>query len=240
MIRYTLMLLAFFASVAGISAPASAQYSDRIKCESRNYQPNACPAYGASDVRMVERQGGNCRPGVDWFYDGRNINVRNGCRGIFGIVGIVGGNDYNGGNYYPGGSSGSQTVRCESRDYQPNRCSIDTRTGVRLQRQIGNTACIQGRTWGWERGSVWVNNGCRGDFVSVGGGNGGWEGDNGGIRTIECSSRNYRPERCNIQVRSSVSIDRVLGGECILGRTWGWDRNGIWVNDGCRGRFRVY
>jgi hypothetical protein len=244
--RYIMVLLAFLASVTAIIAPANAQYSDRIKCESRNYQPNACPAYGAADVRLVERQGGECRQGADWFYDGRSINVRNGCRGIFGVIANYG--NQGGNNGYPGGGYGNQgggyanqVIRCESRDYQRNRCSIDTRNGVQLQRQLGNTPCVQGRNWGWDRGSVWVSNGCRGEFFAVGGNNnGGWNGDNGSIRVIECSSRNYRPERCNTPIRSSASIERVLGGECVLGRTWGWDRNGIWVNDGCRGRFRVY
>ena len=127
---------------------------------------------------------------------------------------------------------------------------MDTRGGVRIQRVIAGN-CRQNQTWGWDRRAVWVNGGCRADFISNngngggnnGGGNngGGWGGGgNPGVQIIECNSINYRPARCDANIRSGVQIDRVLGGECIQNRTWGWDRGGIWVNNGCRARFRVF
>jgi hypothetical protein len=98
--------------------------------------------------------------------------------------------------------------------------------------------------WGFDRNGVWVINGCRADFMSGSGNNGGgWGGsggNNGGGQTIECSSWNYQPARCGVRIQNSAQIDRVLGGECVLNRSWGWDRNGVWVNNGCRARFRVY
>ncbi|PZN92053.1 MAG: hypothetical protein DCF31_17950, partial [Alphaproteobacteria bacterium] len=72
-----------------------------------------------------------------------------------------------------------------------------------------------------------------------GGGYPGGFNPGGNGQVIECSSRNYRPARCAATIRAGAEVERVLGGECIQGRSWGWDRGGIWVNNGCRARFRI-
>lgn len=252
MLRSLFLALACITAMASASVSTSAQaqaQTSQVRCESRNYQPNSCPAYNARDVRITNQLGGSCRPGADWNFDGRNINVRNGCRAVFAVYLYDYGGGYPGGGYpgggYPGGGYG-QVIRCESQDYRTIRCGADTRGGVQLQRQLGNAACVQGRSWGWDRNAIWVSNGCRAEFLVNSGNNGnngnnGWGGnDGGGGQTIDCNSRDYQPQRCNVYIRNDVRIDRVHGGECIQGRTWGWDRNGIWVNNGCRARFRIY
>jgi len=70
------------------------------------------------------------------------------------------GNDNNG-----RGQQLSQRVRCESQGgSQRNYCVADTRNGVRLMRTLGNSQCTEGTSWGYNSGSIWVNNGCRADF----------------------------------------------------------------------------
>jgi hypothetical protein len=247
MLKWLSLALAALVSSLVMAAPASAQYSNRVKCESWNYQPAQCAVGNIIDVRIAERLGGNCRQGPDWRFDRRSIFVNNGCRAIFDVRvdNYGGGGGYPGGGYpgggYPGGGYG-EVVRCESNDYRTIRCPMNTSGGVRISRQLSNTPCQQGRNWNFDRSSVWVKDGCRAEFIgSVGGGGGGWGGGGGGgSDIIECSSRNYQPARCNVNIRRGASIDRVLGGECIQGRTWGWDNRGIWVNNGCRGRFRIY
>ena len=59
-------------------------------------------------------------------------------------------------------------------------------------------------------------------------------------REITCESWNYRAARCPIGGAGSVSLTRVIAGNCQEGRTWGWDRNSIWVNGGCRATFTLY
>ncbi|MBC7506495.1 MAG: DUF3011 domain-containing protein, partial [Sandarakinorhabdus sp.] len=144
---------------------------------------------------------------------------------------------------FPGGGfpGGGQIVRCESWQFRPARCAMNTRGGARIQRVIAGD-CRQGN-WGFDRNGVWVVNGCRADFIAGNGGGigGGWGGGgNPGMQTIECNSINYRPARCPALIRSGVQIERVLGGECIQNRSWGFDGGAIWVNNGCRARFRVF
>src|SRR5271170_7477072 len=65
----------------------------------------------------------------------------------------------------PGYGPGAQTITCSSNDGKRNYCSVDTRRGVRLSRQISGSPCIQGNTWGYDGRGVWVDRGCRAEFL---------------------------------------------------------------------------
>jgi hypothetical protein len=58
----------------------------------------------------------------------------------------------------------TQTIYCGSEDGRRRTCSVDTRGGVRLVEQKRGGDCVQGRTWGYTRDSIWVDRGCRADF----------------------------------------------------------------------------
>ena len=66
---------------------------------------------------------------------------------------------------YPGPPQRPATVRCESRNTQRNYCAADTRGGVTVGRQLSQAQCVQGRTWGFDMRGIWVQGGCRADFV---------------------------------------------------------------------------
>lgn len=160
--------------------------------------------------------------------------------GFPGDGGYYGDPGYGGTPSYPyPGSSG--TIRCESQDKHNRRCPADTRYGVSLARQLSDTPCVQGRTWGWDRNGIWVDDGCRAEFVLGGGhGNGNPGGGYGQGRTVRCESQDNRMRRCSTSVYRNVQIQRKLSDSpCIQGSSWGWDRNGIWVDHGCRADFLV-
>lgn len=64
---------------------------------------------------------------------------------------------------HPGPGHG-QTLRCESRGNRRQHCAANTENRVQLVRRLGGT-CTQGRTWGYDRRSIWVDRGCRGEFT---------------------------------------------------------------------------
>lgn len=244
-----LMLIAGVGVAAGLIAPdaAQAQTSGTIKCESWNYQPARCqvPNIVAADLETVT--GGQCTQNRSWGWDRSGIWVSNGCRGRFryqtAYAGGGGGYYPPGGGYYPPG--GGTTIRCESWNYKPARCSVNTAGGVYMTRQIAGN-CQQGQTWGWDRSGIWVAGGCRGEFrVGAGSGGGGYyppgSGYPGGGQSFEikCESWNYQPARCPANIQGNVRISQGIAGNCVLNRSWGWDRGGIWVNNGCRAKFRV-
>src|SRR5215831_17708332 len=76
------------------------------------------------------------------------------------------------------GQRGGQTITCSSDNGRLNHCMVDTRGGVRLTRQISGSPCTQGQTWGFDDRGIWVDRGCRAEFI-VGGGGGNWGGGQG-------------------------------------------------------------
>ena len=232
--------LAFAASIVlgtaamAVSAPAAAQYYDNgygnvIRCESIDGRRNECRTGGGRVV--LERQVSNapCIEGRSWGRGSSSVWVAQGCRADFRIKGR-----YDGGNGYGG------LVRCESNDGRYNRCAVPGRGRPELVRQISNSPCIQGRTWGADRDSVWVNNGCRGEFANRYNG-GGWSNSGYGSRVFRCESIDNRTQECQANVRSGVQLVRQLSNApCIQGRSWGYGRIGVWVSQGCRAEFRSY
>lgn len=137
-------------------------------------------------------------------------------------------------------------TRCESSNGRTRRCPVAG--DVRLARKLSDSPCIEGSTWGREQGAVWVTAGCRADFVGVGYGDGGYGNGGygngaygpgtGGGQIFRCESNDGRYRRCDGAGRGQVDLVRQLSSSpCIEGRTWGRERNGVWVDRGCRAEF---
>jgi hypothetical protein len=82
---------------------------------------------------------------------------------------------YPGNPGYPGHGGSTTTVTCSSQDYRYQRCDAGCEvSSVRIVRELSDTNCREGINWGYDRDSIWVNNGCRAVFeISSGGGYGG-------------------------------------------------------------------
>src|SRR5271169_6857895 len=63
-------------------------------------------------------------------------------------------------------------ITCASDDMRRHYCRIDTQGRVRMVNQRSGSPCIQGQTWGFDGGGIWVDRGCRADFVVGRGGSG--------------------------------------------------------------------
>ena len=60
------------------------------------------------------------------------------------------------------------------------------------------------------------------------------------FQTLYCASDNEKFRRCAADTRGGVRLIRQRSGSpCIQGRTWGFDRSGIWVDRGCRADFEL-
>jgi hypothetical protein len=131
---------------------------------------------------------------------------------------------------------GQQTVNCSSNNGKRNYCGSFGNRDIRLVRQISGSPCVEGRTWGVDRGGLWVDQGCRADFVVGGGGGGGRPPS----QTINCSSNNGKRNWCAIGNSRDVQLVRQISGSpCVRGSTWGIDNRGLWVDNGCRADFAI-
>ena len=160
----------------------------------------------------------------------------------FGLVlaGTAAGQQY---GYDPYGDEGNDSgiVRCESVDGRTRECPADTRGGVRLVRQVSRTTCMEGRNWGYGRRGIWVSQGCRAEFATGYGGHpgGGWN-DGANAQVLRCESSDGRTRQCPVDPRGGVRLVRQLSrSPCLEGRSWGVDRNGVWVSQGCRAEFEI-
>jgi hypothetical protein len=140
-----------------------------------------------------------------------------------------------------------RVLRCESEDGKTRECPVDATGGARLLRQLSKASCIEGKTWGRMRRSIWVTQGCRAEFLAFsndgrrGYGSGYGYGNGGPLgRTLRCGSEDGRWKHCSADTRGGVELVRqVSRSACIRGQSWGVDRGGVWVNGGCRAEFRV-
>jgi DUF3011 family protein len=199
----------------------SLSFAQRISCESRDYQRNYC-ATGIQVTKawlINQRSKSPCIQNRSWGYDDGGIWVNSGCAGEFG---------------FRGGRPVGNTIVCESRDYRRNYCGAGGRVSrAWVVEQRSQSPCIQGRSWGYDDGGVWVDSGCSAAFAYQRGG--------GPPQTnrVRCESRNYERNFCEVraQVLRVWLVEQESDAACIEGQTWGSRGNGIWVNHGCTGVF---
>lgn len=154
----------------------------------------------------------------------------------FSAANLAFGAPYQERGYGYGDDGYGQTFRCESDGNRTRQCRVDTRDGVALIRQLSSARCVEGRTWGYDRGGVWVTQGCRGEFRTGSSHRPGW----GSAQTLRCESDNGRHRTCAIPRNGQVQLIRQLSStRCVEGHNWGQQRGAIWVSRGCRGEFAV-
>jgi len=133
----------------------------------------------------------------------------------------------------------SYRLYCASDDFYRHFCPVDTLDGVELVRERSEAPCVYGRTWGLSPNGIWVDRGCRADFVV---GAGGWARESGYSRgrVLYCASDDFGVRSCPVNTYFGVRILRQRSeAPCVYRRTWGYDDRGIWVDRGCRADFAV-
>jgi hypothetical protein len=157
---FLLVILGIIALISITGRPAMAQQV--VTCSSNNGKRNYCPADTRGGVSMIrQRSDARCQQGYSWGYGRQGIWVDRGCRADFRInTGYRPG----GPGYGPGGPGG-QTITCSSNNGKRNYCPADTRRGVQMVRQRSDARCTQGYSWGYDQRGIWVDRGCRADFV---------------------------------------------------------------------------
>ncbi len=134
-----------------------------ISCQSMRNGYKECATGIRGDVRLVnvlsdhsaciENRTWGQRPGTVW--------VTRGCRAEFASVGRPGPRDDDKWNSAYG-------VTCTSTRGNRAECPWDRRYGrPTVGESYSRNACIEGRTWGYDGGVLWVNDGCRARFIST-------------------------------------------------------------------------
>lgn len=209
-------------------AAADSALPTQIRCESHGMEPQHCPIDTRDGVQLVHQLSASaCIRGSQWDLepDGGGIWVALGCRGEFRSMRPL------------GDVPTRRVLRCKSSGRQES-CPVMLRGApVRLLRQLSTWPCKQDRSWGVRRNEIWVSRGCEGEFEI------GAEDGSGFVdapRGVICESKRRSRRQCGTSVERGVRLGRQLSGTaCVQGENWGWNRDGIWVDDGCRAEFIV-
>jgi hypothetical protein len=144
----------------------------QMTCASDDMRRHYCPVNTSRGVRLVnQRSQSACTEGYSWGYDRKGVWVDRGCRADFFVPAEQGGGPGYGPPPPPPGRPpyNAPIVNCSSNNGKRNYCNADTSRGVSLSRQISGSPCVQGQSWGYNRGQIWVDRGCRADFRLAGG-----------------------------------------------------------------------
>lgn len=219
--------------LAATAFPAAAQFGagNVIRCESDDGRSRECAVGYARDARLLRQLSRSaCVEGETWGVTRRSIWVTRGCRGEF----LIDDRGHDRDDYGSPGYTGDEYVRCESDDGRWNRCETRTRGRVELVRQLSRSACVRGQSWGSDGRGIWVNGGCRAEFRVEPRGYG------HAPERFTCESTNGAPRFCHAGTRGEVRLVRQLSrAPCVEGRSWGRERDGVWVEQGCRAEFEA-
>ena len=205
----------------------SARASKRVACESRNGERVVCPVDIANGVAFTQQLSKSaCVQGESWGFDDERelVWVDHDCRAEFIL--------------------GQRTdpvrplqaldglVTCESADGRRKECAADTSAGVQIVRELSDAECSFGRQWGYDAKGIWVTKGCRAEFAIKG-------KPKAMVRAIVCASENNARNVCAADTQYGVALVRSLGGDCVLDQSWGFDKDGVWVTNGCHAQFAL-
>jgi len=156
--RFVLLFILF-----ALVRPAQAQ---TLSCSSDDGGKKYCPADMRSGAHLVKQQSeAVCKQDYSWGYDEKGIWVDHGCSGEFALGGGTSPEAPGGGKEEPG-----KTITCASEGGKKNYCGVDApHASVRMVKQLGSSPCTQGTTWGYDERGIWVDHGCRADFLVQGG-----------------------------------------------------------------------
>ena len=230
----TRVLLVGLAAVAPAAAqqsrtaePVAVNVPGTLRCESDKGRPRNCQADvrgGARLTRQLSRS--QSVEGETRGVRENEIWVKGGCRADFALG--------------EGGPPGPRYIKCESGSGGRRHCPTDTLGGVTMIRQLSKSQCIQHTTWGYDRKSVWVSQGCRAEF-QIGAGHVPTVSAELGPQQVRCESDRGRERRCEIGVWKGAELTKQLSkSPCVQGHSWGWDQRGVWVSRGCRAEFTVW
>jgi len=143
--------------------------SQLVNCSSEDGHRHVCPIDRNSRVRLQkQRSGSPCTEGSTWGYNNREIWVDRGCRADFTVDARNDrDHDWHRGHGGGHGDDADQFINCSSEDGHRHYCAVDTHGRVQMVKQRSDARCQQGYSWGFDRGGIWVDHGCRADFQVI-------------------------------------------------------------------------
>ena len=206
------ILFACIVALGALALPDAAK-ADTITCESHNKHQNQCRIDTRGGVTLqTQLSKSPCRLHSTWGYNDRFVWVSNGCRGIF----RVGGNSH------------------RSDDHGHSDDAAAAVAGIALL-ALGAAAAHEAHEDHKDRtyDDRYEYNYDRDHYNR--------HHERHRIEDVTCSSDNNRYNYCRAQIKDGyVRILRQHSrSDCRFNEDWGYNRHGIWVENGCRATFQI-
>ena len=152
----------------------------------------------------------------------------------------------------------STRIRCSSEDHKRKTCSVDGKIlHIDVSKVYSNTDCIQGDTWDHTESFIWVSKGCRARFsvdyvqrkflppLPRADGRRPAPKPKPGREIVStsilCQSKDLQRRTCYVggKIIDAIFNTKWSNSPCIEGVSYGFYEQSIWVDQGCRGTFRV-
>jgi Protein of unknown function (DUF3011) len=236
--------------VVAMSTAAFAQYS--LTCASEDGRRHYCAADTRAGVSLQQQRSKSpCTQGATWGFDQNGVWVDRGCRADFlvntpasaGLHDRDWDRDRERDRYHDDSRRGEESMQltCSSNDGGRQYCESDIQGRATMTRQRSGSPCREGYSWGYDRRGIWVDHGCRADFQLTGRRNSFAGGRAPAyVGSLRCSSDVGNRQDCPVDTRGGVKIVKQISeSSCRLGYSWGYDRDSVWVDHGCRAEFQV-
>jgi hypothetical protein len=199
--------LAIALSAQTVSCTSAESDAEKHYCE-------ADTRYGAHLVRQTSAA--ECMEGKTWGWDEQGIWVNKGCGGDFAL-GKAEANPEAKPAHPPipePAAKKEERLSCASSDGRRNYCDADLKGAtVKLVRQAGPSQCEENFTWGHDDNGIWVDRGCRGEFVVLK--QGGGAGDVSCEKSIGKKEARKLVDLC-LQISPATHPPCNVANSCVL------------------------
>ncbi len=138
----------------------------------------------------------------------------------------------------PSSAFANREVQCESIGFGYWPCYIGSGYAeATVSKQLSDTACVRGQTYGIDGSSLWVSGGCRAIFAIS------RVTRQDEVERVVCESINYLQTECKVGQFVGVEFAQELSSvQCNRGVSWDYEPSEgvIWVRAGCRAAFNVF
>lgn len=224
------ILVSTLFALGGLAASGdTVAQSMSVTCESVDGHERFCPADTRGGVALTTQLSKSpCRQGQTWGYDARGIWTSNGCRARF-VVGAASRDA----DQWNSGRSSNQDRQAAAAAAAVALIAVGA-VAAKAKHDEDRRDRQRDQNYG---GGTYYDYRPPADYRYP---DQYYSGRNS--QTVRCESEDGRQRFCPADVgRARVEMTRQLSRtECRFARNWGYDRRGVWVNDGCRGEFTVY
>jgi hypothetical protein len=145
-------------------------------CSAYDFDPQLCNSqrdctYDSRQRRCVDDWNNGGGREQCWYYDNdpRACSLAPGCAYDRNSRSCVDDTWNPNPNPYPNpnpGQAQTSVMHCASGQYRYSTCPVGGQiVNARIQQQTSGAQCVQGRTWGYQANYIWVDQGCRANFL---------------------------------------------------------------------------